>query len=84
MGPIQGGRAPFPLTGIVHADVHERLKIGGFRTFVRSDVSGIRFIVSSIGVKQDLVGPVRSRAVFTFRTSRVGIVDFAVEMIGAT
>jgi hypothetical protein len=84
MGSIKRGRAPFALAGIVFTDVHERLKVSGFRPFVRSDVSGIGFIVSSIGVDQDLGGSVQPRVAITVLTSLLGLVGFAVERLGAT
>jgi hypothetical protein len=84
VGSIERGRAPFPLAGIVFADVHECLKVSGFGAFVCSDVSGIGFIVSSIGVIQDLVRPVRSGIAVLAANRRVALVGFTVEMLGAT
>ena len=83
MGSVQRCGAAFPVTGIVFTDVHERLEVRGFRPLFGRDVTGGGFIVSTLGVTQDLLRPVSRRVVSAAVVAVAGLVGLALEGLGA-
>ena len=82
MGSIQCGRAAFSVTGIVFTDVQKRLKVGGFRTLVRRDITSSGIIVSSIRVSPDLLRP-GGPGDIGVTIARVGLARLALDGPGA-